>query len=298
MGKIRATTFYIYLISSIVAGCVPIPVPLLPGDGIYKVEVQVDELIESKATKTDVIDELGRPLKYRATSMSYKACREAGGGGLLLVAMGGMGAHFEEFRGDDVCVELLLEFDNSNRLLSYEEIPWGGEINAEEENMNLMRMADDGDATAKSLWETSSLYMRSVKYGNDLIRRIDHGDISPPAAWKLYRQRGGKPEDIQLLCRAADGGITVARLMLGWSFGTGNGVPRDSERAYMWYKLASIENETGNNYQDMTSQLQASHELVHLKKSMTFGEIEVAEQFLRNWEPGQCESDFQIGASN
>ena len=42
--------FCFCLITSFITGCIAIPVPLLPGDGIYEVETDVEQLIESNAT--------------------------------------------------------------------------------------------------------------------------------------------------------------------------------------------------------------------------------------------------------
>jgi len=110
--------------ASILAGCIAIPVPLPRRGDIYTTEQKIEDLVNNGASKAEVFEQLGNPHRCNKTSMIYKACREPFGIEMILVAAGGMGADFEEFRGETKCFELLLDFDQNNILSGYQEIPW------------------------------------------------------------------------------------------------------------------------------------------------------------------------------
>jgi hypothetical protein len=284
----RLKTFVLLLCAiGMTAGC--IPYPLLPSGNIYPIEDDIEDLVDKAAAKSEVIEKLGKPLKYRKTSMSYKACGTTVGIGYIIclpyACDGGA------FVGSE-CFELVLEFDDKNHLLSYQEIPWQEGFNSTKEDMNLLMLADQGDDIARHLWEQSSTYVYSEKYENELIKRIDNSNNTSLPAWKLYLMRGRRPEDIKFLCKAADGGIKKAQVRLGWAFRIGDGVVRDIEKSYMWYKLASSKNYNENEYFDKAIQKQASVDLTYLKKSMTLEEIRQAEQLFSKWMPGQCEREL------
>ena len=255
----------------------------------FRLGISIEDLVDKTATKSEVIEKLGNPLRYRKTSMSYKACgKTAGIGYIICVPYACDGGAFVSSE----CFELSLKFDEKNHLLSYQEIPWQENYDPAEEDMMLMKLADQGDTLAMRLWEQSSTYMYSEEYENELIKRIDNGNNTSLPAWKLYLIRGRRPEDIKLLCQAADGGIKQAQMRLGRSYRVGDGVVRNIEKTYMWYKLASSNKHEGNGYFDKVSQKQAGADLTYLKKSMTLKEITQAEQLFSKWSPGQCEREL------
>ena len=268
-------------------GCLPIP--LLPSGNIHRIEDDIEDLVDKTATKSEVIEKLGNPLRYRKTSMSYKACGKTAGIGYIMCL--GYQCGSGEFRSSE-CFELFLKFDEKNHLLSYQEIPWQENYDPAEEDMMLMKLAEQGDTLTMRLWEQSSTYMYSEDYENELIKRIINGNNTSLAAWKLYLMRGRRSVDIKLLCQAADGGIKQAQMRLGRSYRVGDSVFRNIEKAYMWYKLASSSKHEGNGYFDKVSQKQASADLTYLMKSMTLKEITQAEQLFSKWSPGQCEREL------
>lgn len=265
MRLLLTTNICICLIAGFITGCIAIPVPLLPGDGIYKVEADIEQLVESKATKIEVIEKLGKPRKYRTKSISYGACRESGGVGLLLIAAGGLGGDFAEYKGDDVCVELLLNFDGADRLSGYQETSWTNNYYRSDERLILARLANQGDLVA---------------------------------AWLLYLARNQKPEDVDLLCQAADGGIIKAQNLLGKLYSSGKkGVPQDFKKAYLWYKIAATDTVLDDEFYDNSIRESSRTDLILLKNSMTADEIVEAENLYPNWEPGQCQRDLSDASS-
>ena len=150
MRQLISCSVIVGITTIILVGCIAIPVPLPPRGNLYTTENKIEDLVDDGVSKTEVIEQLGNPLKYRSSSMSYKACHEPFGIGVLLVAAGGMGADFQQFRGETNCFELLLDFDQDGRLIAYQEIPWQGRTYSAQEDMMLMTLADQGDAVAKS----------------------------------------------------------------------------------------------------------------------------------------------------
>ena len=288
----------ISLFTCIINGCIAVPVPLLPGDGIYKVEADVEQLIENKKTKIDVINELGIPLKYRADSMSYKACRESGGVGLL-ICIGYMYAacELQESREKPVCIELILNFNQNNILVGYEEIPWVNNIDQNNERLMISRLAIEGDKPAMHIIELSKSYTDYPEYEKYLLTHLDNGDNVPNTAWILFLHRGKEPEDIDLLCKAADGGIIKAQNYLGRFYSSGEGVPQDLRKAYMWYKLAATDPRINDEYHNSVRE-DSNIDLIFLKKSMSAEELIEAEDLYINWEPGKCQTDLHNTEKN
>ena len=75
-------------------------------------------------------------------------------------------------------------------------------------------------------------------------------------------------------------------------------MPRDLQRSYLWYKLASSQTRNGSEYYDKSTQENASNQLAHLKKTMTEWEIAEAEQLFSEWKPGQCEQELAPGKAD
>jgi TPR repeat protein len=164
--------------------------------------------------------------------------------------------------------------------------------------MALMKLVDEDDTIARRLWLQSKNYTLSEEYENELNESIEHGHGSPVHSWKLFSLRAFQPQDIPLLCDAADGGIIDAQLLVGWYFKAGWRIHANIEKAYLWYKLASIQRQNDNEYFDEASHQKAIDSFTILKDSMTKTQIARAELLFSEWKPGQCEHEFLLGATD
>lgn len=166
---------------------------------------------------------------------------------------------------------ILLEFGEEDALKSYK-------IDSATYRKNCPEVFSMLDSSKPIL---TSAYYYADGYEEDITRTIRHSE-DPYSAWSMYLSHEDKAANIDLLCKAADGGIINAQSELGWMYRNGNGVPRDITRAYMWYKHASTQ--LGGD------QLQhARDQLKHIEESMSADEIAQAKYLYSNWSPGQCE---------
>ena len=311
--KIRCLVI-IAIATIILVGCIAIPVPLPPRGNLYTTKNKIEDLVDDGVSKSVVIEQLGNPLKYRSTSMSYKACYEPFGVGVLLVAAGGMGADFQQFRGETNCFELTLNFDQDGLLTGYQKNPWQGDIDFLQEDLMLVTLANQNDAVAKRLWLQSIGYRSSDDYENDLseaeayigeaIKLAEDGDpntmyhiylamydayIHPVAAWDW-------------LCKAADLGHENARIEVAYWHRKSNWALTNSGRiawlrkahvrpddciAYLWYTLAANGNEKRLGIRDDL-----------FTETLSSGEIIEAQGMVKNWKSGQCEKELSLAIEN
>jgi hypothetical protein len=265
----------------ILSGCIPVPLP--PRGDIYISEHKIEESVDNGASKAEVVEHLGKPVKYRKTSMSYKACSIPAGVGVLVV--GGLyGASFEEFRGETKCFELVLDFDLDNHLISYHEIPWEDDINFSQEDMMLKKLADQGDELAHQLWLQSAQYASELTFGTtqrQLQALANEGNAD--AQLQLYWNEPDHKDALKWLCRAADHGNAEAQYRLAVLYETGsNGVTKNLVKSYMWYQITA----SRGGYMRPADQAQRLREILTAEQAIQ------AEALLRNWKPGQCEREL------
>jgi len=288
MYKWILATLIVFFIIDELAGCAAIPVPLPPSSSYLKnVESEIDNLVDNGVSKGEVIWELGRPLKYRESTMSYKACRKSGGMGVLVVFMYPGGGTFEEFRAEPDCFELRLNFDQNSILIGYEEIPWTSRIDVENENNILISLANEGDVLAKQLLNKPGQYawVKTLGITDDQLETLA-SQGKAEAQLQLYWNNPGDEQAFKWLCRAADQGNTEARYRLGLLYENGSGgAPKDPIDAYMWYRLSA---HTGNY-------MRASDQAKRLYAKMTIEQKRQAERRLFEWNPGKCERDYEYG---
>jgi hypothetical protein len=295
------TLVFFLCVAGITAGCLPIP--LLPSGNIHSFEDDIEDLVDKAATKNEVLEKLGNPLKYSKTSMSYKVCGKTAGLGYILCVP-------YACTGDDLrtleCFELVLEFDDEFHLLSYQEIPWPhGGVNSVEEEMKLLMLADQGDDIARYLWEQSYTYQMKLtsEYGST--------QVAGPAAERdtdeqlqLYWKGLAVDVGLKWLCRAADQGHREARTQLGnlYYYGSQKFLQRasiqidsDYPKACMWFHLAGkvdiLEKPEAKDNQRTLPPYDSS-EIERTAKVMTARELEEAKQLIHYWEPGQCDHDL------
>ena len=282
------------------AGCLPIP--LLPSGNIYTVEDDIEGLVDKAATKSEVIEKLGNPLKYSKTSMSYKACgKTAGIGVIICVPYACDGGDYRSTK----CFELVLVFDDRSRLLSYQEKPWRIYYDPAEDDMNLLKLADQGDNVARRLWEQSYTYHKKLTSGpsaTQVIRSATEGDAD--AQLQLYWKGLTVNRGLKWLCRAADQGHREARTQLGNLYYYGSQkfyqlasiqIKPDYPKSCLWLHLAGkVDILEKPEAKDNLHTLPAydSAEVERTAKVMTADELEEAKQLIRYWEPSQCDHDL------
>ena len=295
------------LAACFLAGCIFIPIPLTPSGDLLTTENDIQDLVDNGASKTEVIGKLGDPLKYRKTSMSYSACREPAGVGLLLFIVANNGDYIAgtpEIRGERQCFELLLDFDLDNHLTGYQEIPWQYDFNLEQETRMLMRLADQDDAIAKRLWEQSRTYKSLERKSQEesslevTTKLAEAGD--PKAMYQVYLTM----YDLYIepraawtwLCKAADKGHENTRIEVAYWHRKSNWGLAESSRitwlrnapvhaddriAYLWYTLAANGNE---------KRLRIRNDL--FMETLSRKEVTEANIMVRSWKPGQCEREL------
>jgi len=312
----RLVTFVLLLcVVGMTAGCLPIP--LLPSGQIHSLEDDIEELVDKSATKSEVIENLGNPLKYSKTSMSYKACGKAAGFAYILcVPLACTGG---DLRSSE-CVELLLEFDNKSRLITYQEIPWQEDYSSVKDDINLLKLADQSDNVARRLWEESSTYRYKLTSGNGATQvkgLAAEGDAE--VQLQLYWNDLSVDVGLKWLCRAADQGHREARTQLGklyqygsqkffqlgklYQYGSQNiyfqrasiQIDSDYPKACMWFHLAGkaqIYDKLEEKDNQSVLLPYDSAEVERTAKIMTAYELKKAKILIRDWEPGQCDRDL------
>lgn len=265
----------------ILSGCLPVPLP--PRGDIYTSEHKIEELLDNGASKAEVVEQLGKPVKYRKTSMSYKACNIPAGVGVLIVG-GFYGIDFGEFRGETKCFELVLDFDLNKHLISYQEISWEENINFSQEDMMLKKLADQGDELAHQLWLQSAQYSRELTFGTTQRQLQDlANDGNDVAQLQLYWNDPNHKDALKWLCRAADQGNTEAQYRLALLYENGGkNVTKDIVMSYMWYQISA----SRGGYMLAADQAQRLHD------KLTAEQASQAELLIQEWKPGQCERNL------
>jgi hypothetical protein len=278
-----------------------------PGDPTY-IDVrniaddELNELINKSASREDVIDRYGRPLRYREHEFSYETC---------------------EKEPVLVCDELILEFDAQDGISGFRKLPLKSQPDQNAEDINLRKLGKQGDAIAQKLWEHSETYYtsqqediveerkenerkRKVKekeIASQLKKRAESGD--PEAQFELYMIQGKNQP--KWLCRSADNGYTKAEMWLGYVFETGTfGFTVDNTQSYLWYRRAAI----GEHQQEIEKKIKQikkespklyickgtscdiAQKIVDLEGKLGNEGISRAEYKLDQWAPGQCEQQF------
>jgi hypothetical protein len=109
-----------------------------------------------------------------------------------------------------------------------------------------------------------------------LLVKAEQGDAE--AQLQLYGS-SKEPKRLAWLCRSADHGLAEASYRIGRLYQHGQeGLPRDNARAYLWYRLASIDGHA-----------QAKIELEDMQLDMSPEQREEGERLFSEWKPGQCE---------
>lgn len=273
------------------AGCLPIP--LLPSSNISSYEDDIEELVDKSSTKIEAIEKLGNPMKYSKASMSYTVCGNAAGVGFI-VGLGYQGALID-FRSSK-CFELVLEFDNNDHLLSYQEKPFlhyqeelrRANLYSSKNDIMFLKLADQGDDSARHLWEQSITYQNKLPSGVNAIQEkgaATEGDAE--AQLQLYWNDLTVDMGLKWLCRAADQWNLDARNQLGKLYYYGSQkfyqvvsiqIKPDLPRSCMWFHLGGY----------------GGAEVKNLAFYMAAHELENAERLVLAWEPGQCDLDFKL----
>jgi TPR repeat protein len=99
-----------------------------------------------------------------------------------------------------------------------------------------------------------------------------------------YATGDGVPKDtIQALAwytKSAEQGLADAQYNLGMKYWTGDGVPRDFVTAYMWFNLAAAQGSQGGKGSNGSQILRDD-----LEKEMTPAQIAEAQKLSREWKP-------------
>lgn len=243
---------------AVVAGCIVVPLP--PGMAVYSSEYEIKQLVDSGASRDDIITKLGRPTRQYGSDISYRACRKGAGYYIEIYPGGG-----DVTRSETKCYELILHFNRNDRLTSYEK----------------HRLDPPFTAQLKTPHGDLLPYLRSMaKKG------------FPESQWRLYDEYGRKPEDIIWLCRSADNGYAKAQLSVGRLYLLAPSIPDYKIKAYMWYRHAA----TGDTLQallpDELAQKSAVTLMHETEKALTPEQLTEANALYADWLPGQCELEL------
>jgi len=259
-SKAFTSTFSLFFLV-IVAGCIVVPLP--PGMAVYLTEYEIKEHVKNRSSREDMIDLLGHPTRQYETDISYRACRKGAG---MFYAVGIPDAGVAGlYRSDTKCFELILHFDNNDRLTSYEKHPL------------------DPPFTANF----------KTPHGEVLptIRLMAENGI-PESQWRLYNDYGQKPSDTIWLCRSADNGYAKAQLHVGTLYWSATDITQNKSKAYVWYKLAATGDKIQGLLHDESTQTLAEKVMSDTEKVLTREQLEVAESLYSDWHPGQCELEL------
>ena len=256
----RFTTFVLMICAvGIIAGCLPIP--LLPGSDVYKTEHDIKELLGTNASRDEVINKLGIPARQHESAISYLVCRKTAGIGYIMCL--GYQCGGADFRGKG-CFELILEFDDHDRLSNYKKIPFAFKF--DEKTPESMKL--------------------------DYAREMAQKEIPDPP-WSLYAEGGRDHKALVWLCRSAELGYTYAQMELGRIFWGSNDIKDNRSKSYMWYWLAAESEVSNEHYLDTRIQERADIEVKYKEdKVLTKEQVRLAMQLLLLLEPGQCERDL------
>lgn len=240
----------------IITGCIVVPLP--PGQRVYITEYNIKELLDNAASRDNVIKTLGHPERQYESDISYRTCRL--GSGVFVLSEG-----YKVYRGDSVCYEFILHFDNNNHLANYEKIlletPYSDNLKT-----------PNGDALP-------TIHVMAVKG-------------IPESQWRLYNDYGQNPGDTIWLCRSADNGYTKAQLHLGQIYWNADDIAQNKSKAYVWYKLAATGDKLQGQLHDESTQTLAAKVMSDTEKVLTREQLEEAESLYSDWHPGQCELEL------
>lgn len=325
----KSMLFLSLLMAISLLGCFPFPYINDYEDGRepHEVEKQLQKLQLSAASRSTVIETLGRPLRYRQSHISYEACQDTYGIAIIM----GMGYYYTPiaaYESDLQCFELRLEFNDDEKLKYYRKLPRDWKLDEYEEDLSLRELGRQGDAIAQRLWEQSRTFYtsqdseiiverkkieqerqerRSARSIN-LKRHAEEGDSE--SQYQLFFLEDRVP--VKWLCRAADQNHLNARLELAYLYWSGTyGLPRDYTRSYIWYRLAgsgehreAVEKwikklkkkpsfwSSGQVCNDQQA-CNIANQIVQLQGMLTPVGVSEAERMLEKWEPGQCERDLK-----
>ena len=323
----KATLFLSLLIVIPLLSCVPFPYINDYEDGRERddVEKQLQKLQLSAASRTTVIETLGKPLRYRQNYISYEACQDTYGV-VFVIPLFYAGLEVAQFESDLQCFELQIDFDSYNKLKGYRTLPRDWEFDEHTEDVKLRELGKRGDAIAQRLWEQSRTYYTSqdkeviqerIENNQDhtnkrellstsLKSKAEAGDAE--AQYHLFLLEDRIP--VKWLCRAADQEYFNARLELAYLYGSGAyGFPQDFKRSYVWYRLAGsgehseaidkwirkLKKPSFWNAGKVCEVAQACYiasQIFQLQELLTPAEVSEAERILDNWKPGLCERDL------
>jgi hypothetical protein len=290
-----------------------------------EVETQLQELQSSSASRSTVIEALGRPLRYRQDHISYEACKDIYGVAIVLLGYGSA-LEIAAYESDLKCFELRIDFDEYDKMNSYRKLPRNWKHDEHEEDLMLKELGKQGDVIAQRLWEQSRTYYTSqdkeviqerIENNQDhtnkrellstsLKSKAEAGDAE--AQYHLFLLEDRIP--VKWLCRAADQEYFNARLELAYLYGSGAyGFPQDFKRSYVWYRLAGsgehreavdkwikkLKKPSFWNAGKVCEVAQACYiasQIVQLQGLLTPAEVSEAERILDNWKPGLCERDL------
>jgi hypothetical protein len=327
MGILKATSFLPLLIAILLLSCIPIPYTIDYADAPDPDEVvsQLQKLQSSGASRSTVIETLGRPLRYRQDHISYEVCKDIYGVAILIGLMY-YGGGFTAYESDLQCFELRIDFDEHEKLKCYRELPRDWKYDEQEEDLTLKELGKQGDAIAQRLWKQSRTYYTSQDnevieeriennqertnkrelLSTSLKSKAEAGDAE--AQYQLFLLEDRIP--VKWLCRAADQEYFNARLELAYLYGSGAyGFPQDFKRSYIWYRLAGsgehreavdkwikiLKKPSFWNAGKVCEVAQACYiasQIVQLQGMLTPAGLSEAERMLEKWEPGLCERDL------
>lgn len=144
------------------------------------------------------------------------------------------------------------------------------------------QLSSDGE---KSVPREVAEAVAALSHKTKQLEEAEKGDLEAQLQ-QYYNQVNQAPAEAhRWLCKSADQGHPDARYRLALLYEHGNeGIERDYIRAYMWYVLAA---ETGSYW--------AGTHLQRLtREHLSPDETVAAKQGLREWKPGQCESDLGL----
>jgi hypothetical protein len=248
IGKIHRLV--LPLLVALLSACI-FPFPFLPRDITTITEHEIEELISVSATRREIIERFGSPLRYRKNEISYKVCRTKGG--VSYVFTGGLyGGEIGKSGGQPECHEYILLFDAKDSLIGFHEIASEPEIDKRVEVLYLRTLGEQGDPIAQEIWEkesrTNFYYLSKLEdIGGDakamyrVYLGMSYEYIEPVAAWEW-------------LCGAANLGYENAQIEVAYWHRESNWeharperiewlrkakIRADDRIAYVWYTLAA-----------------------------------------------------------
>jgi hypothetical protein len=245
----------------LIVGCIVVPLP--PGQRVYVTEHEIKELSDITASRDKVLNALGHPERQYESDISYRACRK--GAGVIWVILIPYAETYFVDRSDMKCFELILHFDNYNRLTSYDKYPLDPPFSYNYKTPNVEALPTIRAMAEKGL---------------------------PESQWRLYYEYGQKPGDIIWLCRSADGGYAKAQLHTGKFYWNAPMIDDNRIKAYVWYRLAATGDKLQGLLHDESTQSLATKEMKVTEKILTREQLEEAELLYSDWQPGQCELEL------